>query len=186
MGPENKEDLLKGWKPMSCKGQVQQIKALLKNQSMLSEDQKNKLVKGKDNSPVEAPQASTSAKKGKANPKEQSEGQAKGKAHVEQALPTQIPNSQEREDRHGKCVQYGKNSDGVQKQGGGKNEPILSKEMDLVKLVNHFGACNKDILAKLNKSEYIQKKLGREILQVKETQNTIIGFKILIKTIFYI
>ncbi|MBW0569560.1 hypothetical protein O181_109275 [Austropuccinia psidii MF-1] len=45
---------------MSFKGKVQQIKALLKNQSMLSEDQKKKLAQGKDNSPVEAPQASTS------------------------------------------------------------------------------------------------------------------------------
>ncbi|MBW0552971.1 hypothetical protein O181_092686 [Austropuccinia psidii MF-1] len=57
MGTEKTEDLLKGWTPMSCKGQVQQIKAWLKNQSMFSEDQKKKLAQGKDNSPVEAPQA---------------------------------------------------------------------------------------------------------------------------------
>ncbi|MBW0560897.1 hypothetical protein O181_100612 [Austropuccinia psidii MF-1] len=38
---------------------VQQIKAGLKNQSILSEDKKKKLAEGKDNSPVEAPQAST-------------------------------------------------------------------------------------------------------------------------------
>ncbi|MBW0519928.1 hypothetical protein O181_059643 [Austropuccinia psidii MF-1] len=60
MGPEKTEELLRGWTPMSCKGQVQQIKAWLKNKSMLSEDQRKKLAKGKDNSPVEAPQASTS------------------------------------------------------------------------------------------------------------------------------
>ncbi|MBW0591328.1 hypothetical protein O181_131043 [Austropuccinia psidii MF-1] len=59
MGPEKTEELLKGWTPMSSKGQVQQIKAWLKNQSMLSEDKK-KLAQGKDNTPVEAPQASTS------------------------------------------------------------------------------------------------------------------------------
>ncbi|MBW0586502.1 hypothetical protein O181_126217 [Austropuccinia psidii MF-1] len=53
MGQENKEELLQGWTPMSCKGQVQQIKAWLKNQSMLSKDQ------SKENSPVEAPQAFT-------------------------------------------------------------------------------------------------------------------------------
>ncbi|MBW0509664.1 hypothetical protein O181_049379 [Austropuccinia psidii MF-1] len=78
MGPEKTEELLRGWTPMSFKGQVQQIKAWLKNQSMLSEDQK-KLAQGKDNRPVEAPQASTSGKQGQENPKEQSEGQAKGK-----------------------------------------------------------------------------------------------------------
>ncbi|MBW0523241.1 hypothetical protein O181_062956 [Austropuccinia psidii MF-1] len=125
MVPEKTEELLWGWTSISCKGQFQQIKACLKNQSMLSEDQKRKLAQRKDNSPVEAPQAaSTSAKQGQANPKEQSEGQekgkGKGKTQVEQALPTEIQNSQEREDSHGQCVQYGKNSDGIQKQGGGK------------------------------------------------------------------
>ncbi|MBW0586048.1 hypothetical protein O181_125763 [Austropuccinia psidii MF-1] len=60
IGPENTELLLRGWKPMSFKGQVQQIKAWLRHQSMLSEDQKNKLAQGKDNIPVEAPQASKS------------------------------------------------------------------------------------------------------------------------------
>ncbi|MBW0573318.1 hypothetical protein O181_113033 [Austropuccinia psidii MF-1] len=59
MGPEQTEDLLRGWTPMSCKGQVQQIKAWLKSQSILSEDQRKKLAQGKDNSPVEAPQVST-------------------------------------------------------------------------------------------------------------------------------
>ncbi|MBW0567690.1 hypothetical protein O181_107405 [Austropuccinia psidii MF-1] len=57
MGPAKTEELLRGWTPMSCKGQVQQIKAWLKNQSMLSEDQKKKLAQGKDKSPVEAFQA---------------------------------------------------------------------------------------------------------------------------------
>ncbi|MBW0504042.1 hypothetical protein O181_043757 [Austropuccinia psidii MF-1] len=56
MGPEKTEDLLRGWTHMSCKGQVQQIKAWLKKQSMFSEDQKKKLAQGKDNIPVEASQ----------------------------------------------------------------------------------------------------------------------------------
>ncbi|MBW0509534.1 hypothetical protein O181_049249 [Austropuccinia psidii MF-1] len=59
-GAKNTEELLKRWTSMSCKGQVQQLKAWLKNQSMLSDDQKKKLAQGKENSPVEAPQASTS------------------------------------------------------------------------------------------------------------------------------
>ncbi|MBW0515420.1 hypothetical protein O181_055135 [Austropuccinia psidii MF-1] len=125
--------------------------------------------------------ASKSAKKGQANAKEQSEGQAKGKGkgktQVEKALPTELQNSQEREDRHGQCFQYGKKSDGIQKQEGGKIEPIISKEIDLVKLVTCFETCNKEILAKLDNFEYIQQKLGREILQVKESQKTIIGLE---------
>ncbi|MBW0524059.1 hypothetical protein O181_063774 [Austropuccinia psidii MF-1] len=89
MGPEKTEDLLKGWTPMSCKGQVQQTKAWLKNQSILSEDQKKKLAQGKENSPVEAPQASTSKnlpqkvpKRDKKAPKSNQKGKqkAKGKA----------------------------------------------------------------------------------------------------------
>ncbi|MBW0519367.1 hypothetical protein O181_059082 [Austropuccinia psidii MF-1] len=89
MGPEKTEEIVKGWTPMSYKGQVQQIKAWLKNQSMLSEDQKKKLDQGKDNTPVEAPQASTSKdppqpvpNKPKKTPKTNQKGKkkAKGKA----------------------------------------------------------------------------------------------------------
>ncbi|MBW0568556.1 hypothetical protein O181_108271 [Austropuccinia psidii MF-1] len=58
MGPEKTQDLLKGWKPMSCKGQVQKIKSWLKNQRILSEEQKKELSQKKQNSPVEALQAS--------------------------------------------------------------------------------------------------------------------------------
>ncbi|MBW0568787.1 hypothetical protein O181_108502 [Austropuccinia psidii MF-1] len=85
---------------------------------------------------------STSAKQAQENPKDQPEGQekgkGKGKAQVEQALPAELQDSQEREDSHGQCVQYGKNSDGIQKQGRGKIEPIFSKEVYLVKLVNQI------------------------------------------------
>ncbi|MBW0547633.1 hypothetical protein O181_087348 [Austropuccinia psidii MF-1] len=82
--------------------------------------------------------ASTSAKQAQGNPKDQPEGQAKGKgkskAQVEQGLPAELQDSQEREDSHGQCFQYGKNSDGIQKQERGNIEPIFSKEVDLLKL----------------------------------------------------
>ncbi|MBW0527478.1 hypothetical protein O181_067193 [Austropuccinia psidii MF-1] len=85
---------------------------------------------------------SKSSKHRQENPKEKSKGQAKrqgkGKIQVEQALPTELANFQEGEDSHGQCVQYGKKSYVIQKQGGGKIEPIISKEADLVKLVTHF------------------------------------------------
>ncbi|MBW0502560.1 hypothetical protein O181_042275 [Austropuccinia psidii MF-1] len=62
----------------------------------------------------------TSAKQAQENPKDQPEGQAKGKgkdkAQVEKALPAEQHDSQEREESHGQCVQYGKNSYGIQKQ----------------------------------------------------------------------
>ncbi|MBW0565757.1 hypothetical protein O181_105472 [Austropuccinia psidii MF-1] len=125
--------------------------------------------------------ASTSAKQAQANHKDQSKWQAKGKgkgkAQGEQALPSELQSSQEREDSHGQCVQYGKNSDGIQKQGIGKTEPIFPKEIDLVRLVTQLESCNKEIMIKLKKFEYIQQKLGIEILQVKETQKTIVGLE---------
>ncbi|MBW0504668.1 hypothetical protein O181_044383 [Austropuccinia psidii MF-1] len=74
---------------MRCKGQFQQIKAWFKNQNTFSEDQKKKLAQGKDNSPVEAPQAFTSKnlpqnvpKKDKKAPKSNQKGKkkVKGKA----------------------------------------------------------------------------------------------------------
>ncbi|MBW0583453.1 hypothetical protein O181_123168 [Austropuccinia psidii MF-1] len=103
--------------------------------------------------------ASTSAKQAQENPKEQPEGQAKGqrkgKAQVEQALPTELQDSQEREDSHGQCVQYGKSSDGIQKQGRGKIEPLFSKEVDLLKTVNQIETCNEEIITNFKTFEYI-------------------------------
>ncbi|MBW0584169.1 hypothetical protein O181_123884 [Austropuccinia psidii MF-1] len=123
---------------------------------MLSEDKKKKLSQGKDNSPVEAPPASTSKNTPQKVPNKDkqtqrairraSKGKGKGKAQMEQALPTELQNPKQRKDSQGKCAQYGKNSDGIQKQGGGKIEPVISKEVDLVKLVTHFETCNKEIL----------------------------------------
>ncbi|MBW0569439.1 hypothetical protein O181_109154 [Austropuccinia psidii MF-1] len=101
--------------------------------------------------------ASTSAKKPQANRKDQPEwkakGKWKGKAQVEQALPTYLQNSQERDKSHEQCVQYGKNSDGIQKQGGRKIEPVFLKEVDLVKLVKKIETCNEDIIPKLKTFE---------------------------------
>ncbi|MBW0588097.1 hypothetical protein O181_127812, partial [Austropuccinia psidii MF-1] len=125
--------------------------------------------------------ASTSAKQAQTNPKDQSEGQEKGKGKVkaqgEQALPTELQDSQEREDSHGQCVQYGKSSDGIQKQGRGNIKPIFSKLVDLVKLVNQIETYNKEIITNSKTFEYIQQKLGNEILQVKESQKTIISLE---------
>ncbi|MBW0468849.1 hypothetical protein O181_008564 [Austropuccinia psidii MF-1] len=78
---------------------IQQINSWSKNQSMLSEDQKKKLAKGKENSPSLHKQnsTSTSAKKAQANPRDQLEGQSKGKgkdkAQFEQALPAKLQDS---------------------------------------------------------------------------------------------
>ncbi|MBW0564403.1 hypothetical protein O181_104118 [Austropuccinia psidii MF-1] len=90
MGPEKTEELLRGFTPISCKGQVQQIKAWLKSQRMLSEDQKKKLSQGKENSQLEAQQASISKilppqvpNKDKKTPKSNQKGKQKGKRKAE-------------------------------------------------------------------------------------------------------
>ncbi|MBW0579357.1 hypothetical protein O181_119072 [Austropuccinia psidii MF-1] len=176
MGPEKTEELLKGWTPMSCNREVQQIRAWFKKLKHFIREpeeevgpREGKQPSGSSPSLHKQKSASTSAKK------DQPEG--KGKYQVEQAFPAELQDSQEREDSHGKFVQYGKNSDGIQKQGRGKIEPIFSKKVDLVKLVNQIEKCNKEIITKLKTFEYIQQKLGNEILQVKESQKTIIGLE---------
>ncbi|MBW0498483.1 hypothetical protein O181_038198 [Austropuccinia psidii MF-1] len=94
VGPEKTEDLLRGWTPMSFKGQAQQIKALLKNQNILSEDQKKKLAQGKTNSLVEAPKASKRKdipqqvpNKDKKAPKRNQEGKQKVKPKWKKPYP---------------------------------------------------------------------------------------------------
>ncbi|MBW0525462.1 hypothetical protein O181_065177 [Austropuccinia psidii MF-1] len=79
---------------MSCKGKVKKIKAWLKNQSILAEDQRKKLAQGKENSPVEAPQASKSKtppqqvpKKGKKTPKNNQKGKRKAKPKCNKPYP---------------------------------------------------------------------------------------------------
>ncbi|MBW0516089.1 hypothetical protein O181_055804 [Austropuccinia psidii MF-1] len=70
-----------------------------------------KKASGRSSSLHKEESALTSAKQGQEIPKEQSEGQGKSKVQVKQALPTELYNSKERKDSHGKFAQYGKNSD---------------------------------------------------------------------------
>ncbi|MBW0582236.1 hypothetical protein O181_121951 [Austropuccinia psidii MF-1] len=58
-----------------------------------------------------------------------------------------------------------------------KIEPIFSKEVDLVNLVNQIETYNKEIITKFKTFDYIQQKLGNEILQIKESQKTMIGLE---------
>ncbi|MBW0589682.1 hypothetical protein O181_129397 [Austropuccinia psidii MF-1] len=163
------------------KGLVEKPKHVIRGSEEEVGQRQGKQPSGSSPSIHQQKSASTSAKQAQASPKDQSEGQekgkGKGKAQMEQALPTELQNPKERKDSHGQCVQYGKNSDGIQKQGGGKIEPIFPKEIDLVKLVTQFESCNKEIMTKFKTFEYIQQKLGNEILQVKDQQKTIIGLE---------
>ncbi|MBW0579457.1 hypothetical protein O181_119172 [Austropuccinia psidii MF-1] len=86
--PEKTEELLKAWTKMSFKGKVQEIKAWLKSQGILSEDQK------KDNSAPEASQASKRKitpqqvpKKKKKDPKSNHKKKKKAKPRWNKAYP---------------------------------------------------------------------------------------------------
>ncbi|MBW0514560.1 hypothetical protein O181_054275 [Austropuccinia psidii MF-1] len=175
LGPEKKQEILKGWTPISCKGQVQKIKAWFKNQIALSEDQKKEFAQKKDNRPVEALKASTSTKYRQESPKEQPEGQEK--VQVEQALNLKLQNSKERKDSHGQCAHYGKSIDGIKEQQGGNNEPIFTKGIDLEKHLSTFKTFHKEGSTKFSNLEYVQKKLVREILQITESQKIIMGLE---------
>ncbi|MBW0496061.1 hypothetical protein O181_035776 [Austropuccinia psidii MF-1] len=94
MSPEKIKDLLKGWRPISCKGQVQNIKAWLKAQRISPEEQKQEMAQKKDKSPVKAPQASPSKnlpqkvpKKGKKAPKTNQKGKKKAKSKWNKPYP---------------------------------------------------------------------------------------------------
>ncbi|MBW0573506.1 hypothetical protein O181_113221 [Austropuccinia psidii MF-1] len=112
LGPEKTQELLKGWKLKFSKGKVKKAKALLKNKVTLSGDQKRELAQKKDNSHVEASQASTSKNPpqkvpntGKKAPKKKAKQKQKGKFQVEQALPSELQNSKEGKGSYGKCIQ---------------------------------------------------------------------------------
>ncbi|MBW0546153.1 hypothetical protein O181_085868, partial [Austropuccinia psidii MF-1] len=73
-------------------GEVQQIKAWLKIQITLSEDQKTKLAQEKENSLVEDLQASTSAKEAQATPKNDQKGKKKVKPKWNKPYPQNYRN----------------------------------------------------------------------------------------------
>ncbi|MBW0550149.1 hypothetical protein O181_089864 [Austropuccinia psidii MF-1] len=137
MGPEKTEDL-RGLTPcltkekLTDKSLVEKPKHIVRGPEEEVGPRKGQQLSGSSPSLHKQNSTSASAKQGQENPKEKSKG--KGKIHVEQALPTELQNPQEGEDSHVQCVQYGKNSDGIQKHEGGKIEQIISKEVDLVKL----------------------------------------------------
>ncbi|MBW0468618.1 hypothetical protein O181_008333 [Austropuccinia psidii MF-1] len=126
LGPEKTQELLKGWTPIYCKGQVEKPKDFVRGSEERVGPKKGKQPCGSSPSLQVQEYTSKSAEKRKASPKEQPEGQekgkGKGKTQMEQALPSELHNSKEGKNSHEQCFQYGKNFDGTQNKGGGKNE----------------------------------------------------------------
>ncbi|MBW0474649.1 hypothetical protein O181_014364 [Austropuccinia psidii MF-1] len=170
----NTENLLKGWTPISCKGRFQQIKAWLKNQTIFSEDQNKQLTQKKDNSPVEAPQASTGRKLPKQGPKRARKPQraikwakeGKGKERPKWNKP--YPQNCRIPKREKTAI------DTVLNMARTLMKFKIMEEImyqlfpkDLVKTVYQIETCNKDFLTNLRNFQYLQQNLGREILKVE-------------------
>ncbi|MBW0589886.1 hypothetical protein O181_129601 [Austropuccinia psidii MF-1] len=89
----------------TAKSLVEKPKHVVRGQEEEVGPRKNQQPSGSSQSLHKQKSSSKSAKKGHKNPKEQSEGQEKGKgkskAQMEKALPTELQNSQGREDSHG-------------------------------------------------------------------------------------
>ncbi|MBW0564114.1 hypothetical protein O181_103829, partial [Austropuccinia psidii MF-1] len=125
LGQEKTIELLGGWSPFSCKGKVKKINNWLKNQSLLSIDQKKEL----EMPPAletEAPVASTSSRKVQGQAQRTSEEeersqepsrQGQRQSQLAQTLPIRVQDPQIGAFSHGQCIQHRQNLDGIHSQG---------------------------------------------------------------------
>ncbi|MBW0573563.1 hypothetical protein O181_113278 [Austropuccinia psidii MF-1] len=130
LGQENTIELLGGWSPFCRKDKVKKIKNLLRNQSLLSIDQKKQL----EMTPAletEGPVVSTSSRSVQRQAQRSQEPSRKGKrkSQLAQTLPTRVQDPQIGAFSHGQCLQYGQDSYGIHSQGEGKDEQNLFTEI---------------------------------------------------------
>ncbi|MBW0590476.1 hypothetical protein O181_130191 [Austropuccinia psidii MF-1] len=137
LGQEKSIELLGGWSPLSCKDKVKKIKSWLKNQSLLSIDQKKEL----EMTPAletEGPVASTSSRivqgqaqitSEEAERSQEPSRQGKRQSQLAQTLPTRVQVSQIGAFSCGQCLQYGQDSYGIHSQRAGKDEQDFSMQI---------------------------------------------------------
>ncbi|MBW0579328.1 hypothetical protein O181_119043 [Austropuccinia psidii MF-1] len=108
--PVSVQELIYGGKEEGVRTSSQLVDR--ENELLPSGDQKKELAQKKDNSHVEASQASTSkippqkvADTGKKAPKKKAKQKQKGKVQVEQALPSELQNYKGGKGSYGKCIQ---------------------------------------------------------------------------------
>ncbi|MBW0586207.1 hypothetical protein O181_125922 [Austropuccinia psidii MF-1] len=115
LGQDKTIELLGGWSSLSCKDKVKKIKNWLKNQSLLSIDQKTEL-KMTPALETEGPVVSTSSRSVQRQAQRTSEEtersqepsrQGQRQRQLAQTLPTRVQDSQIGAFSHGKGVQYG-------------------------------------------------------------------------------
>ncbi|MBW0507619.1 hypothetical protein O181_047334 [Austropuccinia psidii MF-1] len=136
LGQEKTIELLGGWVPLSCKDKVKKMNPWLKNQSLLSVDQKKELELTPDIE--EGPVASTSSRsiqresQRTSEEKERSQepsAQGQRQSQLAQTLPTRVLDPQSRAFSCGKCLQYGWDSYGIHCQRAGKDEQDFSTQI---------------------------------------------------------
>ncbi|MBW0572664.1 hypothetical protein O181_112379 [Austropuccinia psidii MF-1] len=137
LGQEKTIELLVEWSPLSCKGKVKKIKNWLKNQSLFSIDQREKL----EMNPAlekEGPVVSTSSKSIQRKAQRTSEqaersqkpwGKRKTQTKLAQTLPTRGQDPQIGAFSHGQCLQYGQTSHGIHSQRAGEDKQDFSKKI---------------------------------------------------------
>ncbi|MBW0538066.1 hypothetical protein O181_077781 [Austropuccinia psidii MF-1] len=139
LGQENTIELLGGLSPLYCKDKVKKINNWLKNQSLLSVDQKKEL----ELTPAleEGPVASTSSRRIQKEAQRTSEeeerrsqepsgkGQRKRKRKLALILPTKVQDPQIGACSHGQCLRYGQDSYGIHSQRAVKDEQDFSTQI---------------------------------------------------------
>ncbi|MBW0564801.1 hypothetical protein O181_104516 [Austropuccinia psidii MF-1] len=137
LGQENTIELLGGWSPLSYKDKVKKVKSWLKNQRLLSIDQKKEL----EMTPAlekEGPLASTSSRNVQRQAQRTSEEEnrsqeplrkGKRKSQLAHTLPTRVQDPQIGTISSGQCSQYGQNSYGINSQRAGKDEQNFSMQI---------------------------------------------------------
>ncbi|MBW0493946.1 hypothetical protein O181_033661 [Austropuccinia psidii MF-1] len=137
LGQEKTIELLGGWSPLSCKDKFKKIKNWLKNQSLLSIDQKKEL----EMIPyleTEGPVASASSRSFQGQAQRTSEEaersqepsrQGQSQSQLAQTLPTRVQDPQVGAFSRGQCLQYGQDPYGIHSQRAGKDKWDFSTQI---------------------------------------------------------
>ncbi|MBW0579486.1 hypothetical protein O181_119201 [Austropuccinia psidii MF-1] len=178
LGQEKTIELLGGWSPFLCKDKVEKITNWLKNQSLLSIDQKKelKMTPGFRTEVLVASSSSRSvqgqAQKTSEEAERSQEPSMKGKrkSQLAQTLPTRKQAPHIGAFSCGQCIQHCQNCDGIHSQGAGKDEQDLStqiiQKIHFVKSGIHVelaNTCTKK--TKINEAQVIE---GNQCTEEKE------------------
>ncbi|MBW0554989.1 hypothetical protein O181_094704 [Austropuccinia psidii MF-1] len=161
-------ELLGGWRPSSCKERVKKIKNWLKNQSLLSIEEKKEL----EMTPAletKGPVVSNSSRSVQIKAQKTSEeaersqdplGQGQSQRQLGKTLPRRVQDPQIGAFSCGQCIQYSQDSYGIHSQRAGKDEQDFS-----TKIIDEIHFVKSSINLELGKFDA---KLNKVILDMSE------------------